>query len=76
MTETFTNFTSGEPPITETLVRMHNELGWLKDFIRVNGDMRDRPPRDEDIDAVAEYIERATARLSPPPPSTPAVGSL
>ncbi len=71
-----TPFNPGEPPIGETLVRMHGELDWLKNFIRVKGDLRDRPPENEAITEIQEYIERAAARLSTPPPSTPAVGSL
>ena len=70
------NFTRGEPPITETLVRMHSDLDWLNDFIRLRGDERDRPPHDGKIEEIQEYIERAAARLSTPPPSTPNVGSL
>lgn len=71
-----TEFRQGEPPISETLVRMHGELDWLKGFIRIKGDLRDKPPHDDEITALQEYIERAAARLSTPPPSTPAVGSL
>ena len=66
----------GEPTPTETLVGLHHNLGWLKDWIRLRGDQRDKPPHDETIDEICEYIERAARRLSTPPPSTPAVGSL
>ena len=68
--------TPGEPSTTEVLIGLHHNLGWLKDFIRLRGDVRDKPPRDEELDELCEYIERAARRLSTPPPSTPAVGSL
>ena len=69
-------FNTGEPSISETLVRMHGELEWLKNFIRLHGDGRDKPPHDDAITEMQEYIERAAARLSTPPPSTIADGSL
>ena len=75
MTET-PYHTPGEPSVRESLVGLHHNLGWLKDFIQLRGDMRDKPPHDDAIAEIEEYIERAAARLSTPPPSTPAVGSL
>ena len=75
MTET-PYVTPGEPSVRESLVGLHHNLGWLKDFIRLRGDLRDKPPHDDAIAEIEEYIERAAARLSTPPPSTPAVGSL
>jgi len=71
-----TYITPGEPTTIEVLVGLHHNLGWLKDFIRLRGDGRDRPPTDEAIQDIEEYIERAAARLSTPPPSTLTVGSL
>lgn len=75
MTET-PYVTPGEPSVRESLVGLHHNLGWLKDFIRLRGDFRDKPPHDEAIAEIEEYIERAAARLSTPPPSTVADGSL
>ena len=66
----------GETTPTEVLVGLHHNLGWLKDFIRMRGDARDKPPHDDAITEIEEYIERAARRLSTPPPSTPAVGSV
>ena len=68
--------TPGKPSVIETLVGLHHNLSWLEDFIRLRGDGRDRPPTDEAIQDIEEYIERAAARLSTPPPSTLTVGSL
>lgn len=67
---------SGVPTTKETLVVLHNNLGWLKDFIHFHGDERDRPPHADTITEVEEYIERAAARLSTPPASAIADGSL
>lgn len=74
MTEALT--APGEPTMNETLVGLHHNLGWLKDFIRLRGDQRDKPPHDDAITEIEEYIERAARRLSTLPPSTPAIGSL
>ena len=68
--------TPGEPSVQQSLVGLHHNLGWLKDFIRLRGDLRDKPPHDDSITEIEEYIERAAARLSTPPPSTIADGSL
>lgn len=66
----------GEPTTTEVLVGLHHNLGWLKDFIRLHGDGRDKPPHNDTITEIEEYIERASRRLSTPPTSTVADGSL
>lgn len=72
--------TTGAPePIvtpTQALVGLHHNLGWLKDFIRLHGDGIDKPPHNDAITEIEEYIERAAARLSTPPPSIVADGSL
>ena len=75
MTET-PYVTPGEPSVRESLVGLHHNLGWLRDFIRMRGDQRDKPPHDEDIVEIEEYIERAAARLSTPPASAQGGGSL
>lgn len=57
----------GEVTPTQAMLGLHHNLCWLKNFILVHGDLRDKPPSGEAIDDVCEYIERAAARLPAPP---------
>ena len=48
----------------EDLVKLHELLWQLKNFMRLNYDPRTKPPSEEDITKIEEYLERVVASMT------------
>lgn len=44
-------------------IELHTLLTELKNFVRLNYDPRDKPPAEEEIDALSMYIERVINKM-------------